>query len=71
VLKAAQEIKFGELYTNMPGPEASQGYHTGFRMSGQAAENSKYGVAEYVKVKNVYLDYSKDPTAGEVIPPYT
>ncbi|BBD72237.1 aldehyde dehydrogenase [Sulfodiicoccus acidiphilus] len=71
VLKAAQEIKFGELYTNMPGPEASQGYHTGFRMSGQAGENSRYGVEEYVKVKNVYLDYSKDPTSGEVIPPYS
>ncbi|BDC18667.1 D-glyceraldehyde dehydrogenase [Acidianus sp. HS-5] len=71
VMKAAREIKFGELYVNMPGPEASQGYHTGFRMSGQAGENSKYGIEEYVKVKNVYIDYSKDPTAGEVIPPYT
>jgi D-glyceraldehyde dehydrogenase (NADP+) len=40
-------------------------------MSGQAGENSRYGVEEYVKVKNVYIDYSKDPTAGEVIPPYT
>jgi D-glyceraldehyde dehydrogenase (NADP+) len=70
-MKAAREIKFGELYINMPGPEATQGYHTGFRMSGQAGENSRYGVEEYVKVKNVYIDYSKDPTAGEVIPPYT
>ncbi len=70
-MKAAREIKFGELYINMPGPEATQGYHTGFRLSGQAGENSKYGVEEYVKVKNVYIDYSKDPTEGEVIPPYT
>ncbi|EZQ01588.1 aldehyde dehydrogenase [Candidatus Acidianus copahuensis] len=70
-MKASREIKFGELYINMPGPEASQGYHTGFRMSGQAGENSKYGVEEYVKVKNVYIDYSKDSTKGEVIPPYT
>lgn len=70
-MKASREIKFGELYINMPGPEASQGYHTGFRMSGQAGENSKYGVEEYVKVKNIYIDYSKDPTEGEVIPPYT
>ncbi len=70
-MKAARQIKFGELYINMPGPEASQGYHTGFRMSGQAGENSKYGIEEYVKVKNIYIDYSKDPTEGEVIPPYT
>ncbi|AWR97916.1 aldehyde dehydrogenase family protein [Acidianus sulfidivorans JP7] len=70
-MKAAREIKFGELYINMPGPEASQGYHTGFRLSGQAGENSKYGIEEYLKVKNIYIDYSKDPTKDEVIPPYT
>ncbi|ARM76709.1 D-glyceraldehyde dehydrogenase [Acidianus manzaensis] len=70
-MKASREIKFGELYINMPGPEASQGYHTGFRLSGQAGENSKYGIEEYVKVKNIYIDYSKDPTKDEVIPPYT
>jgi NAD-dependent aldehyde dehydrogenases len=69
--KAFREIKFGELYVNMPGPEATQGYHAGFRMSGQAGENSRYGIEEYLKVKNVYLDYSPDPTEGEVIPPYT
>lgn len=69
-LKASQRIKFGELYVNMPGPEASQGYHTGFRLSGQAGEGSKHGIEEYVKVKNVYLDYSRDPLSGEVIPPY-
>ncbi len=69
-LKASQYVKFGELYVNMPGPEASQGYHTGFRLSGQAGEGSKHGIEEYVKVKNVYLDYSKDPLSGEVIPPY-
>ena len=69
-IKAAREMKFGELYINMPGPEATQGYHTGFRLSGQAGENSKFGIEEYLKVKNIYTDYSKDPTSGEVIPPY-
>jgi D-glyceraldehyde dehydrogenase (NADP+) len=42
----------------MPGPESSQGYHTGFRMTGQAGEGSKYGIEEYVKLKNMYVDYS-------------
>lgn len=70
IMRAAKEIKFGELYTNMPGPEASQGYHTGFRLSGQSGENSRRGVEEYVKIKNVYLDYSENPTKDEVIPPY-
>jgi D-glyceraldehyde dehydrogenase (NADP+) len=58
---AAEKIRFGELYINMPGPEASQGYHTGFRLTGQAGEGSKYGINEYLKLKNVYVDYSKKP----------
>ncbi len=59
MLEASEKIRFGELYINMPGPEASQGYHTGFRMTGQAGEGSKYGINEYLKLKNVYVDYSK------------
>lgn len=57
-MKAAEKIRFGELYINMPGPESSQGYHTGFRLTGQAGEGSRYGIEEYLKLKNVYLDYS-------------
>jgi len=56
--EASERIRFGELYINMPGPEASQGYHTGFRMTGQAGEGSKHGIEEYLKRKNVYIDYS-------------
>ncbi|MCL5791184.1 MAG: D-glyceraldehyde dehydrogenase [Candidatus Thermoplasmatota archaeon] len=58
VYEASERIRFGEIYVNMPGPEASQGYHTGFRMTGQAGEGSKYGIEEYLKIKNVYVDYS-------------
>ncbi|MFG1519238.1 MAG: D-glyceraldehyde dehydrogenase [Thermoplasmataceae archaeon] len=58
MLQAAERIRFGELYVNMPGPESSQGYHTGFRMTGQAGEGSRYGIEEYVKLKNVYVDFS-------------
>ncbi len=61
IFEAAERIRFGELYVNMPGPEATQGYHTGFRMTGQAGEGSKYGILEYLKLKNVYVDYSGSP----------
>ncbi|MEM0139050.1 MAG: D-glyceraldehyde dehydrogenase [Ferroplasma sp.] len=61
MLEASEKIRFGELYINMPGPEASQGYHTGFRMTGQAGEGSIYGINEYLKLKNVYIDYSRKP----------
>ncbi len=59
MLEASEKIRFGEVYINMPGPEASQGYHTGFRLTGQAGEGSIYGINEYLKLKNVYTDYSK------------
>lgn len=58
IFTAAEKIRFGELYVNMPGPEASQGYHTGFRMTGQAGEGSRQGIEEYLKLKNLYVDYS-------------
>jgi len=58
IFRASDEIRFGELYVNQIGPEASQGYHTGFRMTGQAGEGSRYGIEEYLKIKNVYVDYS-------------
>ncbi|AKA49662.1 aldehyde dehydrogenase [uncultured archaeon] len=58
IFQAAERIRFGELYVNTPGPEESQGYHTGFRLTGQAGEGSKYGIEEYVKLKNVYVGYS-------------
>nr|5M4X_A Chain A, D-glyceraldehyde dehydrogenase (NADP(+)) [Thermoplasma acidophilum DSM 1728]5M4X_B Chain B, D-glyceraldehyde dehydrogenase (NADP(+)) [Thermoplasma acidophilum DSM 1728]5M4X_C Chain C, D-glyceraldehyde dehydrogenase (NADP(+)) [Thermoplasma acidophilum DSM 1728]5M4X_D Chain D, D-glyceraldehyde dehydrogenase (NADP(+)) [Thermoplasma acidophilum DSM 1728] len=61
IFEASERIRFGELYVNMPGPEASQGYHTGFRMTGQAGEGSKYGISEYLKLKNIYVDYSGKP----------
>lgn len=58
IFDAFERIRFGELYVNMPGPESSQGYHTGFRLTGQAGEGSKYGIQEYLKLKNIYVDYS-------------
>ncbi len=60
IYQASEAIRFGELYVNMPGPESSQGYHTGFRMTGLAGEGSKYGIGEYLQLKNVYVDYSRD-----------
>ncbi|MCL5955468.1 MAG: D-glyceraldehyde dehydrogenase [Candidatus Thermoplasmatota archaeon] len=58
IFKASERIRFGEVYVNMPGPESSQGYHTGFRLTGQAGEGSKFGIEEYLHLKNVYVDYS-------------
>lgn len=68
MMRASEQVRFGELYVNMPGPEASQGYHTGFRMTGQAGEGSRKGIEEYLKLKNVYLDYSYGELEIETVP---
>lgn len=69
IMESFDRVRFGELYVNMPGPEASNGYHTGFRLTGQGGEGSTYGVEEYLKVKNVYVNYSRQnlkiPTVRE------
>ncbi len=67
IMKASESIRFGELYVNMPGPESSQGYHTGFRLTGQAGEGSKFGIEEYLKIKNVYVEYSGNQLKIETV----
>lgn len=67
IYRASDGIRFGEVYVNMPGPESSQGYHTGFRLTGQAGEGSKFGIEEYLKLKNVYVDYSGKPLTVETV----
>ena len=67
IFRATEGIRFGEVYVNMPGPESSQGYHTGFRLTGQAGEGSKFGIEEYLKLKNVYVDYSGKPLNIETV----
>ena len=59
-MRISEKIRFGELYLNMPGPESSQGYHTGFRLTGQAGEGSVHGIEEYLHIKNTYIDFSTD-----------
>ncbi len=70
IFQAAEAVRFGELYVNMPGPESSQGYHTGFRMTGQAGEGSKYGIQDYLKLKNLYVDYSREKLKLDSVPDF-
>ncbi len=67
IYNASERIRFGEVYVNMPGPESSQGYHTGFRLTGQAGEGSKFGIEEYLHLKNVYVDYSGNSLKIETV----
>ncbi|MCL4411990.1 MAG: aldehyde dehydrogenase, partial [Candidatus Thermoplasmatota archaeon] len=49
------------------GPEASNGYHTGFRLTGQGGEGSTHGIEEYLKIKNIYVNYSRKDLEIETV----
>jgi lactaldehyde dehydrogenase/glycolaldehyde dehydrogenase len=54
VLRASEEIRFGELFINRPLGEAMQAHHAGHRESGLGGEDGKHGVLKYTQLKAVY-----------------
>ncbi len=57
MLRAANEIKFGETYVNRENFEAMQGFHAGWRMSGIGGDDGKHGVEEFLNTHVVYVQY--------------
>jgi len=62
IMRAVNEVAFGELYVNRIGPEALQGFHVGYRHSGIGGDDGLHGLETYLRKKTVYLNYSGDPT---------
>jgi lactaldehyde dehydrogenase / glycolaldehyde dehydrogenase len=54
VLRASEELRFGELFINRPLGEAMQAHHAGHRESGIGGEDGKHGVQKYTQLKAVY-----------------
>jgi lactaldehyde dehydrogenase / glycolaldehyde dehydrogenase len=54
VLRASEEIRFGELFINRPLGEAMQAHHAGHRESGLGGEDGKHGVVKYTQLRAVY-----------------
>lgn len=63
IMQAVSEISFGEVYVNRIGPEALQGYHTGYRYSGPGGDDGIHGLDTYLAKKTVYMNYSGRMTA--------
>ena len=57
VMRACNEIKFGETYVNRHNFEAMQGFHAGFRKSGIGGADGKHGLEEYLQTHVVYIQY--------------
>jgi lactaldehyde dehydrogenase/glycolaldehyde dehydrogenase len=67
MMRAMQAIRFGEVYINKIGPEQFQGFHIGYRLSGQGGEDGPHGLARYYRKKTVYVNYG-DQRAGNFMP---
>jgi len=57
VMRACNEIRFGETYVNRENFEAMQGFHAGWRKSGIGGADGKHGLEEYLQTHVVYMDY--------------
>jgi lactaldehyde dehydrogenase/glycolaldehyde dehydrogenase len=59
VMRACNELKFGETYVNRENFEAMQGFHAGWRKSGIGGADGAHGLEEYLQTHVVYLDYDR------------
>jgi lactaldehyde dehydrogenase/glycolaldehyde dehydrogenase len=57
MMRACNEIRFGETYVNRENFEAMQGFHAGWRKSGIGGADGKHGLEEYLQTHVVYVDY--------------
>lgn len=64
IMRAVQDVRFGEIYVNRIGPEALQGYHTGYRNSGPGGDDGLHGLEAYLRKKTVYANYSGKSPVG-------
>ena len=60
VMRACNELKFGETYVNRENFEAMQGFHAGWRKSGIGGADGAHGLEEYLQTHVVYLDHDRD-----------
>jgi len=57
MMRAINELKFGETYVNREHFEAMQGFHAGWRKSGIGGADGKHGLHEYLQTHVAYIQY--------------
>jgi lactaldehyde dehydrogenase/glycolaldehyde dehydrogenase len=56
-MKAARDLKCGELYINRTHGEQAQAHHSGHKESGAGGEDGKHGVLRYTQLRSVYHNF--------------
>ena len=57
MMRAMNEIKFGETYVNRKHFEAFQGFHAGVRQSGLGGDDGEHGLEEFLETQVCYVAY--------------
>jgi lactaldehyde dehydrogenase / glycolaldehyde dehydrogenase len=57
IMRAVNELHFGEIYMNRPSGESPHGFHTGYRRSGLGGEDGQHGIEGYLRKKTMYNNY--------------
>ncbi len=57
MMRALNEIKFGETYVNREHFEAFQGFHAGVRQSGNGGDDGEHGLEEFLETQVCYVAY--------------
>ncbi len=57
MMRAINELEFGETYVNREHFEAIQGFHAGWRKSGIGGADGKHGLYEYLQTHVAYIQY--------------
>ena len=59
MMRALNEIKFGETYVNREHFEAFQGFHAGVRQSGNGGDDGEHGLEEFLETQVCYVAYDQ------------
>ena len=58
IMRAVNELEFGEVYTNRENGEMVNAFHNGYKLSGIGGEDGKHGLEGYLQKKTVYMNYN-------------
>ena len=57
IMRAVNELEFGEVYVNRENGEMINAFHNGYKLSGIGGEDGKHGLEGYLQKKTVYMNY--------------
>jgi lactaldehyde dehydrogenase/glycolaldehyde dehydrogenase len=57
VMRAVEDLEFGEIYINRTLGESIHAHHSGYKESGIGGEDGKWGLTRYTQIKTAYHRY--------------